>query len=211
MADENVPEASFLEFEISLGDFAVADFAVLSFEAHEAISQPFSLEATLMARADLTVDPADLIGQKAMLVAHLADQTDRYFNGVISQVKSWQEGTDDADRRWLVRIVPAFSTLGQKRRSRIFQELSVTEIVTNVLEEGGLLLRWATTADYPSLDYCVQYDETDQDFVSRLLEDAGIFYFFEYEQDAHTMVFGDDPSVWTPIPGTRGWSSASPV
>jgi type VI secretion system secreted protein VgrG len=200
-ADESVPAVSYLEFEIELGDHAIGDFAVLSFEAHEEVSRPFWLEATLVAGVDVQVDADALIGEKAMLVAHLADQTDRYFNGVIAQLKSWQEGADDEGRRWLVRIVPTLWRLSQQKRSRIFQDQSVTDIVKSVLDDGEVDQRWATAADYPSIDYCVQYDETDLDFVSRLLETAGIFYFFEHTQDSHTLILGDDPSVWEPLPG----------
>jgi type VI secretion system secreted protein VgrG len=201
-ADEStLPAASFLEFEIELAEHALGDFAVLSFAGHEAVSEPFWVEATLVAQPSVEIDLEGLVGEPAVLVCHLADQTDRYFNGVIAQARSWQENTDDFGRRLFVRIVPLLWTLGQRRRSRIFQEQSVVDIVKSVLDEGGVLQRWATVVDYPALDYCVQYDESDLDFVSRLLEDAGIFYFFEHAQDGHTLVLGDDPSVWEDLPG----------
>ena len=56
---------------------------------------------------------------------------------------------------------------------------------------------------YEKLDYCVQYNETDFDFVSRLLEEAGIYYYFEHEEDAHTMVFIDAIGKHEPHPGRR--------
>src|SRR5262249_51351127 len=59
----------------------------------------------------------------------------------------------------------------------------------------------ALSGSYPSREYCVQYRESDLDFISRLLEEEGIFYFFEAEQKSHTMVLGDSASANEPIPG----------
>jgi len=76
------------------------------------------------------------------------------------------------------------------KNSRIFQEKSVKDIVTEVLKPYGGESDWrlGSESDYPKLDYCVQHNETDFQFVSRLLEEVGIYYFFEHTDSKHTMV-----------------------
>jgi type VI secretion system secreted protein VgrG len=196
------PSTSTPEFDFEVGSHAAGDLAVLAFEAEEELSRPFSLEVTLVVGPDVDVDPASLIGEKAALIGHLDDGTTRYFNGIVAEVRSWEEGTDDTRRRLRLRLVPTLWKLSQRRNSRIFQKQSVQDIVKAVLgDEDEVEHRWELVADYPKLEYCVQYNETNLDFVSRLLEDAGIFYFFEHEQDKHTLVLGDDPVSFQPLTG----------
>jgi len=85
--------------------------------------------------------------------------------------------TDNAVTRYVVRVVPRLAMLKRKKRTRIFQRLSVLEIVTKVLA-AGIASRWALARAYPRREYCTQYEETDYDFVRRLLAEAGIYFYF---------------------------------
>jgi type VI secretion system secreted protein VgrG len=174
---------------------------VLSYESEEALSQPFSVNLTLVAAPDIDVDPATLIGQTSTLSLQLGDGTARFFNGIVARVKSWEEGTADDRRRYGVTVVPSLWKLGHVRHSRIFQGKSVPDIVKKVLDDGAVKQRAALSSSYAVREYCVQYNESDLEFVHRLLAEEGIFYFFEHEQDHHTLVLGDAPSSCQPVPG----------
>lgn len=188
------------EFEFEVGSFAAGELAVVGWQCDEAISRPFELELDLAAHDDLEVEPRDLVGQDAMLTIHLGDGFARYLRGIVSWIGAWDAGSGAGRKRYRARVVPNLWRLSRIRRSRIFQEKSVPDIVKQVLDDAGIEHRWATVATYGRRDFCVQYRESDLDFVSRLLEEEGIFYFFEHSADRHVVVFGDDPTVHAPLP-----------
>jgi type VI secretion system secreted protein VgrG len=86
-------------------------------------------------------------------------------------------------------------------REAIFQDRTALEIALSVLDEGGVAYRKSLTGKYLQREYCVQYRETDLDFASRLLEEEGIFYFFEHGKGTHTLVLGDARSACPSLPG----------
>ncbi len=189
------------EFEIEIGPHPVGDLMVLAFEVEEEISRPYSLSVSLVARPDVSVDPSTVLGANACLVMQLGDGTARLVHGIVARFESWEEGRGDDRRRHRAEIVPALWKLGRVRRSRIFQRMSTPEIVKKVLGAARVEVRPALSASYRPREYCVQYEESDLDFVSRLLEDEGIFYFFEHELARHTMVLGDGAGAFQPILG----------
>jgi type VI secretion system secreted protein VgrG len=117
------------------------------------------------------------------------------------------EQTGAAGRFFLYRatLVPNFWLLTLESDCRIFQEKTTEEIVREVLGESGIGSdRFAFRLQNKSLPprpYCVQYRESDFNFVSRLLEEEGIFYFFEHSEDRHLLVFADSPVGYKPIAG----------
>jgi type VI secretion system secreted protein VgrG len=173
----------------------VADFSV-----REHISRPFEIRLTLAAEEELS--PQALLGEEAVLTV-AGEAGERYFHGVIIEVE--QSGASGRFFLWRLKLAPALHLLSLERDCRIFQEQSTESIVREVLADSGLLserfafrLQHKTPAPRP---YCVQYRETDLDFISRLLEEEGIFYFFEHEKDKHLLVFGDGPVNYRPIAG----------
>jgi type VI secretion system secreted protein VgrG len=86
---------------------------------------------------------------------------------------------------------PGIWFMTQSKDSKVFQEKTVKEIISEILKEYDIDAQWKLNATYEKLDYCVQYNETDFDFVHRLLEEFGIYYYFEHEEKAHKMVFVD--------------------
>src|SRR5208337_3951690 len=88
-------------------------------------------------------------------------------------------------------MVPEFWLRTRQVRSRIFQQMSVKDILTKVLD--GLKVTWETQGTFLPRDYCVQYRESDFQFASRLMEEEGIYYFFKHTAAAHEMVLADTP------------------
>jgi type VI secretion system secreted protein VgrG len=158
------------------------------FAGTEAVSEPF-LFTLEMACTDDGADPAQVLGQKATVTLIDGAGQKRQVNGMVTRLSV--NGT-----LWSAELRPWLWLLTLSTDSRIFQNLSVTDIITQVFSGLGFTdYRLATTGSYPPLVYCVQYQETAFDFVSRLMEQSGIWYCFEHTAAAHTMVLGDDPSA----------------
>ena len=194
-----IPEQQ-AEFEFQAGSHPVEDFQVLGFELEEELSRPFFADVTVAPKPGVDVDPPALLGEEAQLWIHL-DEGVRYVHGIVAGVKTWEAGAGDHRRQLRFRVVPQLWALGQMRQSRIFQALKVPEIVQKILKEGGVAVRPSLSGSYPPREYVVQYNESDLDFVSRLLEEEGIFFFFEWDDGKHTLVLADANSTCVPIHG----------
>jgi len=120
----------------------------------------------------------------------------RHFHGVIEEARYL--GAQGHWFRYALRLRPSVHGLSYRVRSRIFQEQTADDIVKQVLTDAGIPedgTRWATNGSYPERRYCTQWKESELAFVLRLLEDEGIFFWFEHTEVDHTLCFGDDPSV----------------
>ncbi len=118
----------------------------------------------------------------------LLNQEKRYVNGLVKRFS--QGARDDAHFiHFHAEVVPKPWLLTKKVRSRIFQHLSVPDILRQVLAELDVTYEFSGT--YQPRDYCVQYRESDFDFASRLMEEEGIFYFFKHTDSSHQMVVTD--------------------
>ncbi|HHQ2636894.1 TPA: type VI secretion system tip protein TssI/VgrG, partial [Pseudomonas aeruginosa] len=101
--------------------------------------------------------------------------------------------------RYRVTLVPRLAYLALRTNQRIFQHLTVPQIVGRVLEEHGILAdayRFQLGTRYPEREYCVQYDESDLAFVQRICAEEGIHFHFQHSAEAHLLVFGDDQTVF---------------
>ena len=166
------------------------DLQVLAFNGREAISQPYRFDLELVSEhADL--DLQSLLHQPAFLALSPAGNG---INGVIYRVAQGESGKRLT--RYQVTIVPQLAYLAHRTDQRIFQHLTVPQIIAQVLEGHGIqadAYRFQLgPAIYPERDYCTQYDETDLHFVQRLCEEEGIHYHFEHSAQGHVLVFGDD-------------------
>lgn len=197
-------------YEFSTDSHGVGDLRVSRFEAEEQVSHPFWLDVTALVNKDVTVDETKLVGEGATLTIRPAEQDDRYLHGIIVGVRSWEAGATDYKRYLQLRIVPSLWKLSQTRNSRVFQHKKIPSIVKEVLDGGKVTHAWGNkrsggpdglSSSYSPRDYVVQYGETDLEFVSRLLEMVGIFYFFEFENGKHTMVLVDANASCHDIPG----------
>lgn len=164
-------------------------------------------ELTMLGTKSKDTELEDLLGTSATVTVDVDDKK-RHFGGAIaSMTRGQRTGRYDTFtmtlRPWLW-----FATLN--RNSRVFQNKSVKDIVTEVLNDYNptdVAWRLKMAGDYKPLDYCVQYDESDFDFISRLLEEYGIYYFFEHEETKHTLVLIDAMSKHKAKPNSDkvGW------
>jgi type VI secretion system secreted protein VgrG len=155
-----------------------------------------------MVSEDQKIDFSAIVGKQITVTLLLNDGTKRYINGVVSRFR--QEDSHIRLTTYYAEIHPWLWMLTKTRDCRIFQNKTVPQIVRSVFDELGFKdYRDNLKGTYPSLDYCVQYDESAFNFVSRLMEGAGIFYFFEHEEDKHTLVLGDDADAHKTCPGLK--------
>lgn len=169
----------------------------VSFEGTEYVSRLFEYELVLQCgRYDL--DPAKFVEQP--IVVRLSQQAlpaqTRHWRSFVGVIAACQFATDSNGILFLrIKIVPALARLTYAKNSRIFKEASVPDIVEEVLKVAGFSsgsdFRFQLKGSYRSRPYCVQYNESDFDFISRLLEDEGIFYYFEHDGSRCTVHFCD--------------------
>lgn len=167
--------------------------------ATERLGAPFDY-ALELASKDIAIDPGALLGKPATVSLDLPDGGKRYFNGYMNRFA--QVGFDGADALYRARLVPWLWFLSRTADCRIFQDQAVPDIVKGIFREHGFTdFEERLTGSYRTWNYCVQYRETDLDFVNRLLEQEGIYYFFEHRQDKHLLILADSLSAHAPVPG----------
>jgi type VI secretion system secreted protein VgrG len=158
----------------------------------EALSEPFNFRLDMLAQVSEPIEFDKLLGQPVTVEIRSA-QVKRYIHGIVSkliegrQVRASMEDTIFFSYR--AEVVPKFWLFTRQQNSRIFQQKSVKEILTELLV--GFTVEWKTEATYEKRDFCVQYRETDFDFCSRLMEEEGIYYFFEHTDSDHKMIIAD--------------------
>jgi type VI secretion system secreted protein VgrG len=164
---------------------------------HESISQLFNFRLDLLAETGSEIHFDQILGKMVTIEMRLLDGKKRFFNGI---VKSFSQGArDERFVHYGAEIVPKIWLFTKKVRSRIFQHLTVPEIIHQVL--SGLEVNYEILGTYYQRDYCVQYRESDFDFVSRLMEEEGIYYFFSHSHDTHQLMVTDVPNLHPSVDG----------
>lgn len=156
----------------------------------EAIGRLFQYELDLVS-SDADIALESLIGTNASIRMELSEGTQRYFNGYVTEFN--YRGWDDGLAKYRVVMHPWLWFLTRAKDCRVFQEKTVPEIIEFMFKEkhGFLDYDLRLTRTYRKRVNCVQYNETDFDFVSRLMEEEGIYYFFEHENASHKMILAD--------------------
>jgi type VI secretion system secreted protein VgrG len=148
---------------------------------------------------DGTLEIGDVLGKPMSVSLELSGGAARHFHGVVTRFAS--TGWSDGFASYEATVHPWLWLLTRGSNCRIFQDMSVPDIVKNVcLAYDGVLVS-SLSGGYAAVPYCVQYRETDFNFVCRLLEAAGIYFFFKHEADMHTMVLADSYSAHEEISG----------
>ena len=179
-----------------LGDDALL---LSGFSGEEGISRLFRFDLDLLSTSE-SIDFAAIVGKNVTIRLTLADDTDRYFNGFISRFA--QGGRDANLVSYRAEMVPWLWFLTRTSDCRIFQKKKTPDIVRQIFDEMGFTdYKLQLYGDFVEREYCVQYRETDFNFVSRLLEEEGIFYFFEHQNGVHKLVLANDPAAHQPCPG----------
>jgi type VI secretion system secreted protein VgrG len=179
-----------------LGDDALL---VNSFTGFERVSTPFRFVVQLLAE-DPNIDMKGLLTKAAVLSIKLDEDTERHIHGLFNRIALMEYG-DDGVAAYQAEMVPWLWFLTLYSNCRIFQNKSVPDIVEKIFKDRGFAdYQLKLQGSYQPREYCVQYRETDFNFVSRLLEDEGIFYFFEQAEDKHTLVLADDKATFKTCP-----------
>jgi type VI secretion system secreted protein VgrG len=195
-------ENRFIRIDTPLG---VDELLLHSFNGEEGISKLFHFELTMHSE-NRSIAFDSIVGKKATVTVFLPDRSRRYINGIISYFSqggsSPLEGGETPTHftSYYATLVPTLWTLTRTTDCRIFQNISVPDIITKIFEEHNLTdFDNRLYGSFEPREYCVQYRETDFDFVSRLMEEEGIFYFFEHSQDKHVLALANRPNEFKPL------------
>jgi type VI secretion system secreted protein VgrG len=169
----------------------------------EALGQIYTYQLELLStRSDIRI--ADVLGTSMTVVLDLPEGGERYFNGIVTRFayRGWRDGMASYD----AVLHPALWLLTRSSNCRIFQDKSAIDIVTAVCQDaayGGLISldTGSLSATPAARTYCVQYRETDFNFVCRLLEEEGIYFYFIHSDGAHKMVLADGYGAHAPVDG----------
>ena len=186
MAQMPAANASWFNFTAQSGDFGV-----YAFSGFEEVCKPYEFSIELVSRS-ANVDLTALLGTPACL--SIADRSggERLVHGLIREME--QLHTANRFTHYRCSLVPRLWFLGQIRDHRIFQNLSVVEIIQQILKEQGFTADGSSfklSCSYEPREYCVQYGETDLHFITRLCEEEGIYFYFEHNRDSHCLCFCD--------------------
>jgi len=187
----------FITVETPLGEDALV---LLSFQGDEAISQPFRFSLEMVAN-DPAINILDLVGANVTFKVPYGVDDARFFNGKILRASAGAiESTEDGEiRRVNAEVVPNFWFQKFQTDCRIFQNKTIPDIIKQLWSDRGV-----PSSDYgvklkgkfEKLEYCVQYNESDYQFVTRLMEEAGIYYYFVHEDGSHKMTLGDTATTY---------------
>lgn len=165
----------------------------------EQLGRPFQMEVDLLCEIG-AVNFSEIVGKNATIRLELPNKKNRYFNGFVSRFV--QTKVDGRSAHYRATLAPWLWFLTRTSNCRIFQKMKIPDIIMKVFRDRGFEdFEDSLTASYPKWDYCVQYRETDFNFVHRLMEQEGIYYFFKHENGAHKLVLADAKGAHQPYPG----------
>ncbi|MDA8445153.1 type VI secretion system Vgr family protein [Paracidovorax valerianellae] len=168
-------------------------------QGREDLSQLFALDVDLLSESK-SIDPKALLGKHASIVVETEVGGRRYLDGIVTRFGL--QGEDHRYYSYRLRLNPWLWLATRKSDFRVFQNKTVPDIIEEVLGKYGHPLQKRLTRAYRSWDYCVQYDETDCAFVSRLMEHEGIYYYHQHGAGQHTLTLADDiVASHSPLPG----------
>lgn len=170
-------------------------FLVRRIRCQEGLNELFRIELELLheeaseGHEPTVVDPKRVLGNPMIASAHQDGQIVRFYNGICAQ---FTQGSRNAYfSKYRAEIVPKVWALTQNSQSRIFQNKTIPQILEEVLK--GFEFDNEIQGDWKPRNYCVQYRESDWDFASRLMEEEGIFYYFEHTENEHRLILGNTP------------------
>ena len=165
----------------------------------EELGRLFDYELQLTSN-DAAIDLNQLLGKPMSLSLQLSDGGERHFHGIVSRCSQNVDLGQFAS--YQVTLRPWLWLLSRTSDCRIFQNLSIPQIIKQVFRDLGFSdFEDALSQPYREWEYCVQYRENSFDFVSRLMEQEGIYYFFRHEKDRHVLVLADAYGAHSTVPG----------
>lgn len=160
----------------------------------ESLFAPFQFELTLLPESVDDFTQLKLASSISFAIHHNNQQTPQWFNGVIETIQYPDKSLKNSQHAKL-RIMPKLSLMQFTQQSRSFVNLTAKDILKQLCREHQILdVDFSQLAGtYPELPYCVQYQETDLQFLQRLCSNQGIYYYFQHSQTKHVLVFSDHP------------------
>lgn len=207
---EFTQEGHFLSVTTPLGE---DELLLTEFSGEEGLSTLFSYRLTMLSRND-DIQKDQIVGKGVTVKLDDGEGQQRYFHGFVNSLTAGSLPVRGL-REYQAEIVPQLWFLKRSSDCRIFQEKTIPDIIEEVLGDMGLTdYQLKLTGAYERLDYCVQYRETAFNFVSRLMEQYGIFYFFLHEDGKHTLVIADHAGAYEDVEqnevefdsGRKDWS-----
>jgi type VI secretion system secreted protein VgrG len=166
-------------------------------DGHDEVSACFSYKVSFVSK-NIDIDPMTMLGQPISIEAE--DEPKRWFSGLCSDFRLTR--VEEGLARYEAIVRPWFWFLTNTTDCRIFQKKTAIEIIEEIFSKySAAKFEKRLQSSYPQREYCVQYDESDLNFVQRLLEHEGIMYFFEHDDNSHTMILTDSMSKLKPVPG----------
>lgn len=196
----NMPRpADAADFTFISSAYSPETFRLLRFEGREGLSELFGFELTLVSEIhDLNLET--LIDERGTLTLH-GQSGERSIHGIVMQAQHLRVGRRFS--HYQVQLVPTVAILSHTRDLRIFQAKTTREIIDEVIRDAGLdadSLSWRITVRLEPRDYCVQYRESSLSFICRLLEEEGIFFYFDHHSGRDVMILSDTPSAYRTLP-----------
>jgi type VI secretion system secreted protein VgrG len=182
-----------IKMEVGLGGEQV-EYVAMS--AREELSNPFEIELQIVATLS-EIDLVPHIGEPVSVTLFEGGDIARYFNGLLVEATHLNE--DGNGFHYNLSLRPFTHFLASRRGFAIFQEKTVIDIIKDVFSAAGITdYELRVSESYEPFEYCVQYAESDLNFLSRLMEQEGLYYFFEHSQQKHLMVICDKASTHKP-------------
>ena len=173
-------------------------FLVQNMSGQESISKPFHFSFQVITEAE-SIDQTKLVGKSICCSLTSNDGVERYFSGIVSSLAVGGI-VESKYRQYYIEMMPWINLLDFRSDCRIFQEISVPDIIDEVFRGLGFNdFSWKLDSTYSPREYCVQYRETDLEFVTRLLEEEGIYYFFKHEKNKHTLMLSDYSTAYEKV------------
>lgn len=168
------------------------------FRGQEGISELFRFELTMHSE-NRAIALDSLVGKNVSVKIVHDNGKERHVHGIVSSFT--QGGSSPNFAHYHATVVPWLWLLTRTTDCRIFQNMSVPDIIQKIFQERNFTdFKNKLHGSYKPREYCVQYRESGFNFVSRLMQEEGIFYFFQHEADKHTLVLADDLNEFKPCP-----------
>jgi type VI secretion system secreted protein VgrG len=168
------------------------------FSGEEGVSVPFAYTLDLLSEG-AAVDAGRLLRTPVTLTLALPGGGERVIHGLMNRFSQAGQIRGGELTTYRAQVVPWLWFLSLSSNCKIFQNMSVLEIVEQVFRARGYSdFEVQCVKPHPKREYCVQYRETDLNFISRLLEEEGVFYFFRHTESKHSLVLADDNSAVKP-------------
>jgi type VI secretion system secreted protein VgrG len=181
-----------LNLQTPLGD---NELVLTSFSGREEMSRLFRFQLDMISD-NAAVAAADIVGKNVTFSVAKQDDSPRFFNGFVSRFFAGDED-GEGRREYRAEVVPWLWFLTRTTDCRIFQDMKSTEIIEQIFQDLGFSdFEIQAKGNHPKREYCVQYRESDFNFVSRLMEEEGIFYYFVHEDGKHTLKIADAKNAY---------------